>query len=171
MCGGSSVYLAYFELIGKRCFDLMDDAHTEVFLKEGKDKNIHIAGAGELQVEDTEQLKAVPCRVDAMFGARTHKGLVRRVDGWAWQLEGTGGVACMLVRGWRKVHMYYTMFRATYRAIMRDIDAGHESSPWAARDSFHWCQCIVIALPCCVSHPHRRWQAARDAHIGGSRGQ
>lgn len=57
MCAGSSVYLAYFELIGKRCYDLMDDAHTEVFLKEGKDKNIHIQGAGELQVEDPEQLK------------------------------------------------------------------------------------------------------------------
>ena len=36
-----SVWLAYFELIGKRCFDLMDNAHAEVFLKEGSDGNMH----------------------------------------------------------------------------------------------------------------------------------
>jgi len=51
-----SVWLAYFELIGKRCFDLMDNAHAEVFLKEGSDGNMHVQGAAELQVSGSQEL-------------------------------------------------------------------------------------------------------------------
>lgn len=52
-----SVWLAYFELIGKRCYDLMDSAHAEVFLKEGADGNMHVQGAAELQVSSTQELQ------------------------------------------------------------------------------------------------------------------
>jgi len=58
LAGGQPIFLAYFELIGKRCYDLLDPEHTEVFLKEGQDGQVHIAGAGELQVESSEELIA-----------------------------------------------------------------------------------------------------------------
>jgi len=55
---GESVWLAYFELIGKRCYDLLDEGHKEVFLKEGADSKMHVSGAAEIQVSDAAELTA-----------------------------------------------------------------------------------------------------------------
>jgi len=57
LADGQAIHLAYFELVGKRCFDLLDQGHKEVFLQEGKDNKMHVAGAAELTVDDADQLR------------------------------------------------------------------------------------------------------------------
>jgi len=53
---GNQVLMSFFELVGKRCFDLLDDTHTEVFLRAGEDGEMHVSGTTELEVGTTEEL-------------------------------------------------------------------------------------------------------------------
>jgi len=95
--GGPRVELTFFELVGKRCYDLLDPHHTEVFLRAGEDQEMHVSSA-RVHVTDTQQLltamqEALGRRETASTGAnatssRSHavcrlhmgKGLLTLVD-------------------------------------------------------------------------------------------
>ena len=58
LAAGDPISLLYFELVGKHCHDLLDEARTELALKEGSDGYVHVVGAGELSVTTPEELMA-----------------------------------------------------------------------------------------------------------------
>jgi len=64
---GQKVQLVFFELMGKRCYDLLDNGRQELFLRAGQDGDMHVTGATEIEVTDTQGLIGL---MEAALGRR-----------------------------------------------------------------------------------------------------
>jgi|Transcript_11830 kinesin family protein 2/24 len=61
------VSVVYFELLGKRCFDLLEDGRREVFLREAADGEVHVRGVPAHEVCSADELTSA---MDAALGRR-----------------------------------------------------------------------------------------------------